>query len=278
MLLIGGLFGVIVGTRITGDLDLKQRVISFSTKWIIPAALLAPFLMWWYWTTLPESAVALVKGGAFGVAGGKLEAITRHLWLVLSCSALIVLGAVLIAARPRAATTAGAIALFLVAQLGVMGAEFFREMARKPYVIYGVLYSNSLWARDADDATKLQASYLEAARWDPEVEPLSSDHGEWVFRLQCANCHTRTGYRSLTSRTETWTTQFGQEWLTRMHETGVMPPFNGDASDRGALAAYLVSLHTGATTTPTASEQKRDSISETVPSPLVDTVEKEEQR
>jgi mono/diheme cytochrome c family protein len=242
MFLLGGLFGIIVGTRIA-DEELKTRVIRFSVKWVIPAAVLAPLLIWWYWSTLPDSSVALAKGGVVGVGGGKLEVITRHLWLAVISGAAILLGTVSITLNPRATTTAGAITLFLIAQLGVMGAEFFREMARKPYVVYGVLYSNSLWARDATDQQYLSASYIDTARWAPVVEPRSRAHGEWVFRLQCANCHTRDGYRSIAARTKDWTREFGQEWFTRMSTTGVMPPFCGNDADRAALADYLVSLH-----------------------------------
>ena len=182
MLLLGGLFGVIVGTRIADDAVLKERVIGFSVKWVIPAAILVPLLMWWYWTTLPASATALAQAGVVGVGGGKLEVITRHLWLVLVSSALILVGTLVIAVKPRSATTFGAVALFLIAQLGVMGGEFFREMARKPYVVHGVLYSNSLWAGNVDDVEYMTAPYLDRAAWHPEVEPLSRAHGEWVFR------------------------------------------------------------------------------------------------
>ena len=243
MFLLGGLFGIIVGTRITGDAALKERIIRFSAKWVIPAAVLVPFLMWWYWITLPESTVSLAKAGTVGVASGKLEAITRHLWLAAASSGLIVLGVLVVAIRPRSATTAGAVALLLIAQLGVMGAEFFREMARKPYVVYNTLYSNSLWTRDVPDEDLMKTSYLQRARWSPEVQAGTPDHGEWIFRLQCANCHTRNGYRALASRTEAWTAEFGREWLTRMDESGIMPPFQGSESDRDALAAYLVSMH-----------------------------------
>jgi mono/diheme cytochrome c family protein len=242
MLLLGGLFGVIVGTRIKDDLHLKESVIAFSVKWVLPAAVLAPFLLWWYWTTLPEDTVSMTTDGVVGVGGGNLAAITRHMLLAIVASALILVGTVLVAIKPRATATSGAVALFLIAQLGVMGAEFFREMARKPYVVHGVLYSNSLWAADAANNEYMGTSYLDQAKWDPQVELKSRAHGEWTCRLQCASCHTLEGYRSLTARTRDWTAAFGREWLTRMHEYAVMPPFQGDAADRAALADYLVSL------------------------------------
>ena len=242
MFLLGGLFGIIVGTKVVADESLRERVISFSVKWVIPAALFVPILMWWYWTTLPDSTVKLATGGVMGVAGGKMEIITRHLWLTLAASAFILLGAFPIAMRPKATTFFGALSLFLIAQFGVMGGEFFREMARKPYVVHGVLYSNSLWKADADDPEYISAAHAETAKWLPEVEPGGVEHGEWIFRLQCINCHTRSGYRAIVPRTEAWTEEFGANWLKTMHETGVMPPFQGNEVDRQALAQYLVSL------------------------------------
>jgi len=242
MFLIGGLFGIIVASRITDDYDLKQRVISFSAKWVLPAAVLAPLLMWWYWTTLPENAVQLAQGGVVGIGGGRMEVITRHLVLTGVAGAFILIGTIFVALRPRATTTGGAVALFLIAQFGILGGEFFREMARKPYVIHGTLYSNSLWAADAERPELMRASYLSRAKWHPPVEPGSIEHGQWIFRLQCANCHTRDGYRALRPRTKDWTEQFGARWLEQMHSAGVMPPFQGDATDRAVLARYLLSL------------------------------------
>lgn len=258
MFLLAGLFGIIVATRIKDDPDLKERAIHFSVKWVLPAAVLAPFLMWWYWTTLPEHAVAMTTGGIVGAGGGNLTAITRHLMLVVIAAALILVGALVVAIKPRAATTAGALALFLIAQLGILGAEFFREMARKPYVVHGVLYSNSLWAPDAENQDYLHASYLDAARWDPPLAPQSPAHGEWLYRLQCANCHTRDGYRALSSRTAGWTAEFAEQWLTQMDESGVMPPFQGDSADRAALAKWLVGLHDGQAAGPQTSPGQQE--------------------
>lgn len=243
MFLLGGLFGLIVGSKLKDEDPLKEKVVLFSTKWVLPAAVLAPFLMWWCWTTLPEHAVTLTRGGVTGLGGGTLEVITRHLLLAVVASAAIVLGTMVAALRPKSVRTSGAVALFLIAQFGVLGAEFFREMARKPYVIHGVLYSNGLWTKQANDPAHLAAPYAEHARWMPQDLDDQLHRGAWLFRLQCASCHTRDGYRALKERTAAWTPDFGQQWLTRMDEGGVMPPFDGDAADREALATYLISLH-----------------------------------
>ena len=193
-------------------------------------------------TTLPASTVTILAGGTVGVVGGTLSALTRMAILAGVAGTSLVLGTLVFAAYPKTVNTIAAISMLLVAQLGIMGAEFFREMGRKPYVIHGVLYSNGLWVKDAKDPARLNGPYLEKAKWHGGVASGTLAHGEQVFRLQCASCHTRDGYRSVVYRTRNWTAGFGSRWLGTMHDMGVMPPFQGDALDKAALVAYVLSL------------------------------------
>jgi len=277
MLLLGGLFGIIVATRIKDNDDFKEKIINFSAKWVIPAAIIVPFLMLWYWSTMPANTIALIKGGAVGLAGGKLEVITRYFWLALVSGVLIVVGTLFTIIRPKVATTIGAISLFLVAQFGVMGAEFFREMARKPYVVYGVLFSNGLWEHQTQDERYMKSQYLDQALWHPDISPLGRQHGDWLFRLQCASCHTRDGYRSIKSRTEQWTGDFGFRWLETMDQQGVMPPFQGSAEDRAALSSYLVSLHGLQITAQEILDQNQKAQLDSLSAPATDTLSMEGQ-
>jgi hypothetical protein len=242
-ILTANMFGIIVATRVKENGEFRKKIINFSAKWVIPAVVTVPFLLLWFWTTLPENTITLVKEGAVGVGGGKLEAITRYFWLALISGGLILISVIIAVIRPQAVSTAGAIAVFLIAQFGIMGAEFFREMSRKPYVIYDTLYSNGLWEQNISDENYMKNSYLEKARWDSPVVPLSYQHGEAIFRLQCVSCHTRDGYRSINTRTADWSGEFGYRWLSTMQGTGVMPPFQGSDEDRAALSAYLISAH-----------------------------------
>ncbi len=241
MFLVAGLAGFLVAAKID-DIGLKTKIIHFSAKWVIPAALLAPICLYWYFTTLPDATVAILAGGKVGVVGGTLSALTRMAVLAGIAGALLVLGSLVFAATPKAATMTAAVALLLVAQFGIMGAEFFREMGRKPYVIHGVLYSNGLWTEDAAKPEILHGSYLDRAKWAMGTLPGTLSHGEQVFRLQCSACHTRDGYRSVVYRTKTWTPESGFNWLATMQDMKVMPPFHGDPVDKVSLVAYLLSL------------------------------------
>jgi cytochrome bd ubiquinol oxidase subunit I len=241
MFLLAGLSALLVAARIENDDDLKTRIVRFATYWVVPAALLAPVFVILYWLRLPAHATKLATEGVVGVAGGKLEVLARAMGLAVFTAALLVFGTLVSYLRPRAVTTASALALLLIAQFAIAGAEFFREMARKPYVVYDNLYSNSLWKKDAVSGI-LGQSVLSRAKWHPELPTLTRERGEWIYRLQCASCHTRDGYRSIAERTANWSPAFGMKWLTTMDATGVMPPFQGDASDRAALTTYLISL------------------------------------
>lgn len=242
MLVLAGLFAILVATRV--DDDLKERIIAFAAKFVVPAAILVPLVTIWYWYMLPESVHTMWRNGLVGVAGGRLEAMTRYSWLAVLTGALVTAGTLVIAARPRATTTGAALALLVIAQCGVLGGEFFREMARKPYVIHGALYSNGLWKSVSKAPATLDAPYFEATRWEPpDVAPGSPAHGEWIYRLQCASCHTLDGYRALDTRTRQWTPTFADRFLQNLPQQGVMPPFHGNAADRAALAAWLISRH-----------------------------------
>ncbi len=242
MFLLAGLAGFLVAARIHDQPEFKARIIRFSARWVVPAALLVPFLLYWYWTTLPGDTAAQVLAGQVGIGGATLSSLTRVALLVGLAGALLVLGALVFAVAPRAMTVGAAVAMLFIAQLGILGAEFFREVGRKPYVIYGQLYSNGLWTAQAKDPAFMRQSYLRQARWAGPIAPATVEHGEQVFRLQCASCHTRDGYRSLAVRTASWTPEFGFQWLATMHTLKVMPPFQGDGLDKAALVAYLLGL------------------------------------
>lgn len=240
MMLIAGLGAMLVASRLHDD-ALKARIVSFSAKWVIPAALLVPLFGYWYWSTLPGSSIDLFQSGATGVGGGKMASINRFFWLSVISGGLIMVSTMVIALRPKALHTTTAVALMLLALFGVVGAEFFREMARKPYVIKDTLYSNALWVHDATP-DNLAQPYFSASRWEPETQPLSLEHGEWVYRLQCATCHTLNGYRGLKGYTAQWTPVSGVRFLETLEAQGVMPPFQGNVDDRAALTSFLLSL------------------------------------
>jgi cytochrome bd-type quinol oxidase subunit 1 len=243
MFLVAGLAGILIATKIEDDDDFKTRIIRFCAKWVIPAAVLVPVFGLWYFSSLPESTVKIFKAGVTGLNDGKMEGLNRFFWLAVTAFTLVVIGTAAAAWKPTSMHFASALALMLIAQSGFLGGEFFREMARKPYVIKGVLYSNSLWRKNTTDRDWMSAPFFSHTKWDPDPAPMSKEHGEWMYRLECASCHTLTGYRSLMDRTVQWTPAFGVRFLEKLDAQGIMPPFQGSVEDRAALTSWFMSLH-----------------------------------
>ena len=179
MFLLGGLGGILVAGKLSEDDPIKPRVVRLSAAFAIPAAVLVPILFYWYWSVLPANTTKLVQEGITGLGGTKLSTMARAVALAGISAGTLLVGLLVVVYKARTVTLGAGIALMVIAQLGIMGGEFFREMARKPYVIYGTLYSNSLWKHEADKGAQvLSKPYLERAKWHPAVKPLSKEHGE----------------------------------------------------------------------------------------------------
>jgi hypothetical protein len=160
--------------------------------------------------------------------------------------------ALLMLVRPGRMHLAFSLLVALVA-LGAMGSfEFVREAIRKPYVIGNYLYANSLYSAQipGDGGFSVDevngAGILQSAKWIDDRD-LTKDNqvtvGREVFRVECESCHTANSYRGikhyLTLRQWDQTKiQAMLGGLEFMHN-GVMPPFAGTDSERGALASYL---------------------------------------
>jgi mono/diheme cytochrome c family protein len=64
-----------------------------------------------------------------------------------------------------------------------------------------------------------------------------------VFRVSCRHCHTIDGYNGIRLMVKGWREDFIDFQLQRLDELkGFMPPFAGNASERRALAAWLVQV------------------------------------
>jgi len=144
-----------------------------------------------------------------------------------------------------------------VAAFGTLGSfEFIRESMRKPYVIYGYMYSNSVLAHAGPADGGLSADrvrergVLASARWSryKEVNPGNQvEAGREVFRLQCQSCHTISHYRGLREliRDKNWDESaiyFRLGSLDKM-VNGAMPPFVGTDAEKRALASFLAGLN-----------------------------------
>ncbi|MDZ7372715.1 MAG: cytochrome ubiquinol oxidase subunit I [candidate division KSB1 bacterium] len=112
--------------------------------------------------------------------------------------------------------------LMVVATTWLMG--FSRERARKPYLIYGVMYGNQQWVQ-------AEAPSQEAGAVDAKA----------LFRTHCAACHPAIGGDPFTKARQYPTSDSLAAFLRdpAAHGKPNMPPFDGTAEELQALVEHL---------------------------------------
>lgn len=245
---IAGLFALVTAARWPHVED-RIRLLRYAAKWLIPAYVLLPFFAYWYLRVAPEPVWQNLEAGVATIGLGTMAILTRVTMLAIMISATVgIFAYVGPYLNPRNFSFPMAL-VFLLMGLVVTGAtEWAREVLRKPYVIYGYMYSNGL--RAGTEARYNEAGLLSASKWvrvkqvTPETE-LAAGHE--LFRLQCASCHTRAGYRSMESLLKGRALESIRHFLNVLRDPAgpyrsVMPPLVGTAAEQEALAHYLATL------------------------------------
>jgi mono/diheme cytochrome c family protein len=233
---LAGVYALITSSAV-GDVVLRSEVVRYAARWLLLGTLIIPFAGLWYISTLPSMAREISMGEA--------PAVTIFAGLSIFLSALIVtftyFGPY---QRPRHFTMVFAFLLAVLALSTTGVTEWVREAVRKPYIIYGYMYANSL--RLADMERVRGEGILKSAKWvrRHEVDPKAPEvAGEELFRVECASCHTVNGYNSIRFAVRGWGREMIEYQVTHLNELkGFMPPFVGTAEERQALADWLASL------------------------------------
>ncbi len=229
------------------DPELKRRLVRWSAAWIVPSFIVLPLLAWWYIQKVPSEL--------WSSAQGPMPTATLYASLIGILAVLTFALSLLTLIRPRRLHPVLSLLIFLSA-LATMGAfEFTREAVRKPYVIANYMYGNSLYVTPAqgDGGFTVEnidrAGILETAKWVQRRALTDKDKlglGRDIFRVECQSCHTVNAYRGLTSyiRMRQWDSEQIREMLGSLDlmHNGVMPPFTGKESERGALTAFLAGM------------------------------------
>lgn len=233
---LAGVYALLASSRLK-DLDLREKMVKYSSKWLLPSILLLPVGLVWALAMVPPGAQALVLGGAPAV-------------VAIFSFALLFAGLVFIFTllgpylRPRDVSWPFALAIFILAFLAIGTSEWVREAIRKPYIIYGYLYSNSIPVDQEDEIN--QAGILKMAKWArvEEVKPGEElEAGREIFRVECQSCHAIDGYNGIRPLVKGWTEQYADYQLNHLHELKrFMPPFMGSEAERQALKKWLLSI------------------------------------
>lgn len=232
--MIAGLFGYLT-TVFQKDSQFRATMMRYCTKWLLyplPGLILSGI---WYYYAIPFS----VRHTAFST--NPETALFYQLFIVLTL-VLFIFG--LLLSRTWGVGVQRVVSFFLVL-IGLFwmgGFEYTREIARKPFVINGYMYSNMIKKASVEKLDK--EGFLKRARWAKirNVNPenlLSAGHD--LLLLQCLSCHTVGGlHNDVVSRTRNFT-ELGVEALLsgqgKVQE--YMPPFMGTKMEKEALAAYI---------------------------------------
>ncbi|WP_245628766.1 cytochrome ubiquinol oxidase subunit I [Salidesulfovibrio brasiliensis] len=235
--MLAGLFGFVTGTRID-DEEARGRIVRTCAVWTLIGLVTALPTGWWYIMALPAAQYELA-----------MQESARVAWFMDSFwifgPAVLVGGLALGIRMPKSVGFPLALAIMLLG-LGLTGSfESVREAARKPYIIWGYLYSNGIAPGDMD--TINEAGMLKAAKWVPEdlrevTEDNELEAGRWLYQLQCASCHAINGpLNDIMPKSAKYTEAGFDAFLAGMGKLNrYMPPFAGTGDERAALAAYVI--------------------------------------
>jgi hypothetical protein len=234
---LAGVYALITSAAV-GDAALRSEVVGYAAKWLLVGAAIIPFAGIWYISTLPNMAREISMGGA--------PAVTIFAALSIFFSALVMVFTYFgPRQRPRQFNLVFALLLAVLALATTGVTEWVREAVRKPYIIYGYMYSNGL--RLADLERVREQGVLKSARWvrQHEVDPQALERtGAEVFRVQCASCHTVDGYNGIRFAVKGWSWAMIDDQLAHLNSLkGFMPAFVGSEAERQALGAWLASLN-----------------------------------
>jgi cytochrome bd-type quinol oxidase subunit 1 len=227
-LTIAGLFGLIAALR-SKDVRLRRFLARYASTWIVVPMLLMLASGWWYFSVSDaELKGELFKGFWF---------IQGYWTALLALSIALFAGGLALLIRVPGALSPAVVGVLIAVGLAWMGSfEFIRELARKPWVVRGYLYSNSVLAKDLpriDDE-----GWLKNAVWARKLS--KPETGADMLASQCLPCHTIGGRRDLAKLTSAFDVQGMSEQLEAQGASGYMPPFAGNAEDREILSNYIV--------------------------------------
>ncbi|MBU0676065.1 MAG: cytochrome ubiquinol oxidase subunit I [Proteobacteria bacterium] len=238
-LIIAGLFGMVTAT-FQKDREIRQTLVRYGAHWLLCPFGLLLASAWWYRATLPPALEEMVFSRMPGMA--------TFLLGFAVCSALIVLGGLVMAIRmPARLSRPLALVMLLVGLTYIGSFEFIREKGRKPFVIHGYMYANSILTEDLP-SVKQNGGVLQIAKWSLNktiTDENRLEAGAEIFTLLCLSCHSVGGpFNNILKVTDGLRPMGMKAIITTMGSDlrPYMPPFAGTNLEKGALVEYLTSL------------------------------------
>ena len=246
-LALAGVFGMLTARRIR-EADARHTVVQRCAMWLcLPALLLIP-AAWWYYVSLPADIQASILRRT-----ADMKPYLRS--FMDSLPVLVLVGILLLIRLPRKVLTVAGPILVILALITAGSFEWVRETARRPWVIYGYMYSNGITKElgaelrekgvlEVSGWARLRAAGSEA-KTPVKLEDLTSDQKDafagHLFALECSPCHGKSGpMLDIRKRVAGLPPEGIEAVIAGMGTVSpYMPPFFGTAAERAVLADHL---------------------------------------
>jgi len=229
---IAGIFGLVTSVYIK-DNNTKKIMTKFCSKWLILPVLLLLLFGLWYYKSLPENIYLAFNH----------PQIFKYFKIFFIITPIILFAGILIAKKmPNSIEKPLAIFLLIIGLFYIGSFEFIRESIRRPYLIYGHTYSNSIQISDYEKIN--QNGILKTAKWTANIDVNSDNAGKEIFKLECLCCHSVNGpFNDIIALTSKYSISAMDAQLEGMGKINkYMPLFAGTIDERKALSKYIVEV------------------------------------
>lgn len=240
-LMLAGLFGLLTGLRIQ-DTSTRERMLKWCSLWVILPFITMLASALWYASTLP----GFTSGFALPPALLRRTADLRpFLGLFMIVTPLLLFAGValflLLNRMPKTARLPLVVIVLLLALSQVGAFEWIRETTRRPYVIYGLIYSNDIPVSEGQRMNKEGALSAWAGKLDLASSEGKMQAGRFLYAQQCSSCH---GLGGPMLNIEPRVAGRGMHGIDALlvgqgKLNTYMPPFFGTEEERKALAFFL---------------------------------------
>ncbi|MCS7214776.1 MAG: hypothetical protein RMI30_01110 [Thermodesulfovibrio sp.] len=237
-IMFAGLFGFVTAI-FEKDEKIRQELLRYCAKWLyIPL----PFLIVsgaWYFLSIPENARIT------NFILNKQTANAVNIFIIATVLLYFLAIFLVFKTSPKIQKVA-VFTLILIGLSWIGSFEYLREYARKPYIIYGYMYSSSVLVNDEERLNR--EGLLKNSKWT-SIKDITEENkliaGREIFNLQCLSCHTIKGVKNdIVEKTE-GLTRLGI--ISQLYGLGkvrdYMPKFIGNEREREVLADFITSLH-----------------------------------
>ncbi len=236
-LTLAGMFGLITATNIKHE-ETREDMVRFCAQWIcLPFVLMlvgiVAYIMW----GLPEELDQALQRGT--------DDIRPFLRSFLDAAPVLFLAGMFLFIRLPKKVYLPYVSFVLLLGLVVVGSfEWVRETVRRPWLVYGYMYSNGITLADGKRMNEKGA--LANSGWGTlragTKEPLAA--GRFLFTQQCSSCH---GLGAPMLDIKPRVKDRGEEGIAALlggqgKISPYMPPFFGTEEERLMLARWLASL------------------------------------